>query len=162
MATPATLPAPVRLERSFATEVGVSPAASWSVRQQIVSAYAALPFRGEPIVLSTGVVVAEDSWQCALEMDLDVELASSGSLDAFDLENWLKRRISLEGTLTQRLEFDALVANLDAYTPASDLPTDLSDLLVSPFREIDVYRNIPALPGLDEVDTDHEDDDDDE
>lgn len=165
MATPTVLPAllpPCPLARDFATDASFHSTIDSSVRRQIMAAYTTLPFKGKPIVLPSGVCVAEDSWECALELELDGFLMRNASLADFNLEAWLKNRISMEGTVSQRLDFDALVANLDVYDrgPTSDLPTDVSLALANPVQEIEVYRSIPDLPDLDRCDEDDVSDED--
>lgn len=165
MASPTVLPAllpPCPLARDFATDVPFHTNTDSSVRRQIMAAYTALPFKGKPIVLPSGACVAEDSWECALELELDGILVRNASLADFNLEAWLKNRISMEGTVSQRLDFDALVANLDVYDsgPVANLPTDLSLALANPVQEIEVYRSIPDLLDLEVRDEDDESDED--
>lgn len=145
MATSAVL-APCPLARSFATEVTPEDT-NVALRPLILAAYQALPFKGRPIVLASGVCVAQDSWAAALELELDWSAAcGDGSLAAFDLEAWLQERVALDGTDAQRANFQAFIAQLDAPSD-SGIPTDISAIFPNFTREV-VCRRMDGLPDV--------------
>ncbi|KAJ8605496.1 hypothetical protein CTAYLR_000014 [Chrysophaeum taylorii] len=131
-----------RLSRSFAT-VPVMASTNRTLREQILRGYGELPFRGQPIYVGEGVLVAEDAWACALQLEVTAREAF-GTLSAFDLEAWLKDRINLEGTLSDRIAFETLVANLDGGGgfEAGYLPEKITDILQSPLKEVDPCRGL--------------------
>jgi hypothetical protein len=116
-------------------------------------AYSNLPFKGDPLVLPSGLVACNDMWQASLENMLDY-LAEDGieALRAFNLETWLVSKVEKDGTDTQRIQLRGLRDCLDAADLAHPADDDLrsfysSDLLSDhfveqPLQEVEVYREL--------------------
>lgn len=131
--------------------------------ETVKTAYANLPFKGEPLILPGDIVAVEDVWQAALEMKLDA-VADQGeaALRNFSLENWLVAKVESDGTPTQRQQLKELRENLDASEQPAAVDDELrsfygADLMSTHFQdqpllEVEVYRdlNIPDV-GVDEA-----------
>ncbi|KAJ8602059.1 hypothetical protein CTAYLR_002785 [Chrysophaeum taylorii] len=145
---------PPPLTRSHATTTIFTKSTQGAeVAQRVLGAYATLPFKGPRLVLPGGEVVSEDTWRDALEDDLEL----SASQD-FNLEQWLKAKVELEGTQDQKDKLRELLRNLDevearervqSFEIVSEyggMPNDIMSVVQQPLREIPVYRSISDLP----------------
>uniref|UniRef100_A0A7S3NHJ8 Uncharacterized protein n=1 Tax=Aureoumbra lagunensis TaxID=44058 RepID=A0A7S3NHJ8_9STRA len=138
----------------------------------VLRAYDQLPkvLKGPAIVLPGEIVCTPDHWRDALNDEL-MDRCESGlySVQAFSLEDWLVKKVRLDGSSEQQKALDDLIAALpplpsstarqelaeDFYS--SELPSDIMNVVNQPLVEVSTYRDIAEA-----FDTDQEDDDKDD
>mmetsp|Transcript_7269 Transcript_7269/g.10129 ORF Transcript_7269/g.10129 Transcript_7269/m.10129 type:complete len:214 (+) Transcript_7269:80-721(+) len=133
------------LSRCFATCLTSECQMNIDLREQITNAYCRLPFHGPALVLSDGEQITNDSWRCALEMELDLhesQSSTNGGLIHFDLEAWLSKKIMAEGTIEQKEAFQIFLQQLDEYTDPTASQIFEDNLVIQPLTEVEVYRDL--------------------
>lgn len=78
-----TLLPPPKLNRSYATtghdnHFVRAPREAERLKRQVLTAYANLPFKGQPLIIPGDIVVSDDLWRCKLEEHLQL-LGEQGS-----------------------------------------------------------------------------------
>jgi hypothetical protein len=71
----------------------------------ILKEYDSLPYKGPSFVIPGGEIVSNDTWRDSLIMRLDEIEFDFYELQDFNLNNFLKEKINLEGTEKQKRDF---------------------------------------------------------